>query len=327
MWTDILESNGLSVVAVDSQHVMLKRGGRSEKYRVVLFDRQVHPRDVGDPPGRNALLVAPAMSAAAVETARLRGWSVALDGGPAWVRFGGAVLEIDTGESNQKAERPARRGRPGYGTFTVLRALLSLAGGASQEELAEFAKVSQPRVSQTLRHLGDLGLAKRAAEGWVVAEREQAIAWWVVHYPGPGGLRTHWFGLEPVVRQAYVAHELLASLRARPAVSGDAAADLVASWRVPQHALLYAERGADLSEAGLTPSSPGDATLTLILPADHAVWPIGRAPNTWEASGVGDMARASALQVLYDLKHSHGADADEAAQAWLDWMLAGEVRP
>jgi len=39
-------------------------------------------------------------------------------------------------------------------------------------------------------------------------------------------------------------------------------------------------------------------------------------------SAAGDVARAGALQVLYDLNHVSGADADDAARAWLDWMLS-----
>ena len=44
----------------------------------------------------------------------------------------------------------------------------------------------------------------------------------------------------------------------------------------PAHALVYAEKGADLAGACLTRAVPEDATLTLVLPADRAVWPIRR---------------------------------------------------
>jgi hypothetical protein len=86
--------------------------------------------------------------------------------------------------------------------------------------------------------------------------------------------------------------------------------------------LLYAEKGADLAAAGLTPASAEDSTLSLVLPADPAVWPISRAPWTVGITGHGDAARAGALQILYDLKHASGPDAGDAAQAWLNWMLS-----
>jgi hypothetical protein len=200
--------------------------------------------------------------------------------------------------------------------------LLSLEGGGTQAEMAEFAGISQGRISQALHQLRELHLAERTDQGWSAPDHALAVSWWVAHYPGPGGLRTRWYGLDPVVRQAHRAHELLAAHGARPAVSGDVAADLVAPWRVPRHALLYAERGADLAEIGLTPADPANATLTLVVPADPAVWPIGRTPHLIEVDGIGEMARAGALQVLWDLLGSPGPDAQEAAEGWRNWMLA-----
>jgi hypothetical protein len=51
------------------------------------------------------------------------------------------------------------------------------------------------------------------------------------------------------------------------------------------------------------------------------VWPIGQTPWTFGLTGYGDVERAGALQVLYDLNHASGPDADDAARTWLDWML------
>ena len=45
------------------------------------------------------------------------------------------------------------------------------------------------------------------------------------------------------------------------AVSGDVAADLIAPWRSPYRAVLYARAGLDLTPAGLTPAGEDDATL------------------------------------------------------------------
>jgi hypothetical protein len=222
------------------------------------------------------------------------------------------VLELNRPVSSEAAVT-RKRGRPGWGIFSVVRALLAVAQGARQEELAEFAGVSQPRVSQALRELAALGLAMRSPQGWIVTDKAAAIAWWSAHYPGPGGLTSHWYGLDPVVQQAYRIHELLASAGSRPAVSGDVAADLVAPWRTPRHALLYAERGADLSAAGLTPAGAEEGTLTLILPADRAVWPISRAPWPIGLTGYGNVARAGALQVLYDLTDAGGPDAADGS--------------
>ncbi len=321
MWSTLLEENGISVIPLDDAHVSLRRGGRMATYAVVPSARRVHPSDVGTPPAPNSLLVAPALSDAAAALARSRGWSAVPEEGPAWLRYYGKVLELSRPVSSEAAVT-RKRGRPGWGIFSVARALLAVEQGARQEELAEVAGVSQPRVSQALRELAGLGLAMRSPQGWIVTDKAAAIAWWSAHYPGPGGLTSHWYGLDPVVQQAYRIHELLASAGSRPAVSGDVAADLVAPWRTPRHALLYAERGADLSAAGLTPTGAEEGTLTLILPGDRAVWPISRAPWTIGLTGYGNVARAGALQVLYDLTNAGGPDAADARQAWLDWMLS-----
>jgi hypothetical protein len=309
------------VIPLDDVHVSLRRGGRTARYAVVNSPRRVHPSDIGMPPAPNSLLVAPALSEAAAALARSCGWSAVPEEGPAWIRFYGKVLGLHRlGNSETAVTR--KRGRPGWGIFSVVRALLALEEGARQEELADFAHVSQPRVSQALRELATLGLAVRKPQGWIVTDRAAAIDWWIAHYPGPGGMTSHWYGLDPVVQQAYRVHELLAAAGSRPAVSGDVAADLVAPWQTPRHALLYAGRGADLSAAGLTPASAEEGTLTLILPADRGVWPISRTPWTVGLTGYGNVARAGALQVLYDLARAGGPDAADARQAWLTWMLS-----
>lgn len=322
MWSTLLAENGIAVVPVDGARVSLQRGSRRATFTVVATSSRVHPSDVTAPPAQNALLIAPALSEKAAQRARSLGWSAIPDDGPAWLLFHGREIKLTRPDVATGSCQPRRRGRPGWGIFSVLRALLALEGGARQSALVEFANVSQPRISQALSELARLDLVERVPAGWTVTDKAKAIAWWVDHYPGPGGLASHWYGLDPVVKQALRVHELLAAQRSRPAVSGDVAADVVIPWRTPAHALLYAEKGADLAAAGLTPAAVEDATLTLVLPGDRAVWPIGRPGWTVHHAGYGDIARVDALQVLYDLNHASGPDAGDAAQAWLDWMLS-----
>jgi hypothetical protein len=324
MWSTLLEENGIAVVPVDGARVSLQRGSQRATFTVVTTSSRVHPSDVREPPARNALRIAPALSETAAQRARSLGWSAIPDDGPAWLLFHGREIKLKRPDVATGSRQQSRRGRPGWGIFSVLRALLALEGGARQIELVDFANVSQPRISQALSQLATLDLVERAPAGWAVTDKVKAITWWVDHYPGPGGLASHWYGLDPVVEQAFRVHELLAAKGSRPAVSGDVAADLVAPWRTPVHALVYAEKGADLAAAGLTPAAAEDATLTLLLPADLAVWPIGHTPWTWGLTGYGNVSRAGSLQVLYDLKHASGPDADDAAQAWLDWMLSAD---
>lgn len=325
MWIEVLEASGVSVTALDSRHVRLQVGAESQDYFVATHHRRMSPSEIIDPPEVPALLITSTMSTAAAASAYRRGWSVITETGPSRVSFRGRTLELQTVSAEAPAARPVRRGRPGYSLFAVLRALLSIDGGITQDALADLVGVTQPRVSQTLRRLRDEELVRRDRLGWTVTDRGAAIDWWVSHYPGPGGIRSSWFGLDPPLQQAFQVYSLLAQEGVTPVVSGDVAADLVAPWRVPQHAVLYAERGSDLARVGLTPVAPGDATLTLVLPADQSVWPLGVAPHLLHLNGVGDVARASALQVLFDLTHSPGSDAAEAAGMWRSWMLNGSV--
>jgi hypothetical protein len=52
---------------------------------------------------------------------------------------------------------------------------------------------------------------------------------------------------------------------------------------------------------------------------------MGHTPRTIRVTGYGNVALAGALQVLYDLNHASGPDADDAARAWLDWMLSTDA--
>ena len=63
------------------------------------------------------------------------------------------------------------------------------------------------------------------------------------------------------------------------------------------------------------------------LAADEAADPppIGDSPRLIGLPSMGDIARAGALQVLWDLNWGTGPDAQEAAEAWLRWMPKNTV--
>src|SRR5207245_1486181 len=137
------------------------------------------------------------------------------------------------------ARRPASPPFPGRGTaiFAVLRRLLVSGGAIRQAELASTTGVTQPRVSQILSALTKGGLVKRRRDGWQVADWEDVLQRWLAQYPGPGGITTYWMGLDDPWSQALAA---LSALPAGSAVSGDLGADLLAPWRQPHRATLYA---------------------------------------------------------------------------------------
>jgi len=320
VWNAVLEEHGIAVVPVDREHVRLDDDEHAAVFFVLTIPRMARTRDIRPAPERHALLVADAITSEALERAWANGWSVVTDDGAGRVRLAERTLRLELPTSAPKHKRP--RGRPGRGVFSVVRALFAMEDAARQEEIAEFAHVGQAAVSKALNRLADLDLVARRPHGWEVTNRAGAVSWWLANYPGPGGIETHWFGVESVSDQAYRAYATLDREGARPLMSGDVAADLVAPWRTPRRATLYAKRGADLNQAGLTPSDASAATLTLVLPQDAGVWPASKAPVLIKMHSHGDVARANAFQVLYDLSRSPGPDVDEALQAWRSWMVA-----
>ncbi|HEY2043047.1 MAG TPA: hypothetical protein VGH11_10260 [Jatrophihabitans sp.] len=319
MWNTVLEEHGIAVVPVDREHVRLADDEHSAVFFVLTIPRIARAHDIRPVPEHHALLIADAITSEALERAWASGWSVVTDDGAGRVRLADRTLHFDALTSAQPPKRPP--GRPGRGVFSVLRALFAIEGGARQDEIAEFAQVRQAAISKALSRLADLDLVAREAHGWEVTNRGGAVAWWLANYPGPGGIETHWFGVDSISEQAYRAYTALKMGRTRPVISGDVAADLVAPWRTPRRAILYAERGSDLSDVGLTPSDASTATLTLVLPQDVGAWPVSKASVLIEMRGHGDVARANAFQVLYDLSRSPGPDADEAMEAWRTWMV------
>ena len=319
MWITALEENGIAVLPIDSEHVRLSDDDHSAVFFVLTVARLARTHDVKRAPERDALLVAPSITSEALERAWSQGWSVVTDDGIARIRLAKRTLRFDSPAPAQPPKRP--RGRPGRGVFSVVRALFALEGGARQDELAEFAHVGQAAVSKALGRLAELDVVARGPNGWQATDRAGALSWWLAHYPGPGGIETHWFGVDSINEQAYRAYVALGHERANPVASGDVAADLVAPWRTPRRATLYAKHGADFSAIGLTPSDASASTLTLVLADDPGVWPISRAPVLIEMRGHGDVARANAFQVLYDLSRSPGPDAGEALEAWRTWMI------
>ncbi|MEV6810578.1 hypothetical protein [Micromonospora sp. NPDC051296] len=204
--------------------------------------------------------------------------------------------------------RPARRGRVPWGAFTLVRRMIQQPH-ATQRELAALAAVSQPRVSQVLSALADIDVVRRARNGWTLPNVDAAIDWWLASYPGPGGITTYWYGLSPVVEQAARIASLLAAAGVQPvAVSGDVAADLLAPWRVPARAVVYAADGVDLAEADFVPAGTEEATIELTVPQDPGLWPT--APQTRGNA----LPLADPLQILWDVTRAPGADSEEAAE-------------
>jgi hypothetical protein len=320
----VLTDAGVEMVPVDSQHVELRHGRRRVRMVLCASARPLRPGAVVAMAGRQAgpgLLVLPAATAESRRAAERAGWSwLVLEPGreSGVLRLGNERVQLGRPDPDQ--DRP--RGTPGrvpWGWLTLVRHLLGQPP-ATQRVLADWTHVSQPRVSQILTALAGRRLVRRTGAGWMVRDFDQLLREWLDRYPGHGGISTHWYGLDSPRQQAQAAIHRLATdpgVRERcstapfAVLSGDLAADIIAPWRSPARAVVYARTGVDLAEAGLTPAGEEEATLELIVPADPGVWPL--ASTQFAPSADSSMPVADPLQVLWDVQRAPGPDSGEAA--------------
>jgi hypothetical protein len=308
-WNALVEA-GVVVIPHDADRAELRTGPHRDVLRVVHPSSVVSPSDIAKLKSRHqerVLLIVSSATPAVQAEVEAAGWSWLVDDGQqvtGTLRLAGHHVII--GPHNP--DTSSRRGRPGrvpWGTFTLLRRLAQRPW-AGQQQLAEATALTQPRVSQALAALADQGLVRRTPAGWDITDLDAVFEWWLRSYPGPRGLRTLWYGLDSPVRQAQAAVSLLG--HGRIAISGDVAADMIAPWRSPHRAVIYAQTGVDLTAAGLTPANEADATVELIVPTDPGVWPGPSAENP-----SGSLPLADPLQILWDVARAPGPDTDEAA--------------
>lgn len=325
IWRALLDS-GVSLVPIGADRVELRHGDLTGTSRVIASPIPLNPSDIialaADDQTEPALVIVPAATPAARAALETAKWSWIVDNGQQVVgvlRIGGRRIALN--ETETAAGGRHRRTRPGpvpWGTLTLVRRLIEHPH-ATQHELAVLAGISQPRVSQALRALADEGLVQRSQAGWMVSDLDGLVQWWIESYPGPGGISTFWFGLDTPAAQARAVVDLLDPTDSRVdtaptsqlavVVSGDVAADILAPWRTPTRAVIYARTGLDLAGARLAPAGEAEATLELVVPRDPGVWPPVR---TAEARR-GGLSLADPLQVLWDLLRAPGPDAEEAA--------------
>jgi hypothetical protein len=224
---------------------------------------------------------------------------------------GTVISETLTPAPDKPAPQQPRVPWRGRTAFQVVRRLIQSPPGRPQTLLARDAHVSQPRVSQVLKTLQDLGFATGADH----FDRAELLDVWLTHYPGPGGVATRWYGREPVAQSVAEAYEHALAEGAAPMLSGDIAADLIAPYARPTSAVIYVDAHVDLSATGMvrTPD-PETATLELIVPDDPTVRPQPERQPT-EATLSGHAVRlADGLQILWDVARSAGIDAAQQTE-------------
>jgi len=233
---------------------------------------------------------------------------------PANVVVGGVELL----QSRDPAPAARTRGRTPWGRWAMLRALALAPGPLTQQELADAAGISQPAVHKNLKSV--LTFVHRDIKGWTAQDRSTLLTWWVANYPGPSGVSTYWYSLKTPIQQAEEAAAFAEEMGAAPLVSGDAAADIYAPWRLPGTAHLYLRQAVDFTDAGFIQATREEATLISTIPEDRTLWP------TAALSHRDGRPLADPLVTLRDVMHGGGADSSDAAEHLREAILTGAAR-
>lgn len=272
-------------------------------------------RDVGHP-----LLVAPFVSDSVGEALTAAGWSWADEAGNFDLRAPGLLLRQRT--TSERPRRTSARLPQGGGGTAIVRALIRFgereeaAGGASA--LARLADVSQPRASQVLGRLADLGLVTKTGRGRWRPDRDALLDRFLAEYPGPGGSQQFLYSLDTPNEVAVA----LASNATTPdaiGVSADVGPDLVTAWRKPSVLIVYARDELDVDGVDLVSAQGADdANVIVRYPVDSSVFASPRLST--EFRGV-DVPLADPSQMLWDLQALGGMDRWEAAGRLREWLL------
>lgn len=219
--------------------------------------------------------------------------------------------------------KPKRTGLPqGSGSLAIIRALIRFRPDESDEPgastLANQAGVSQPRASQVLAQLRDLGLVERTGEGRWRPDPEAILDQFLAEYRGPGGSERYFYSLDPVT-QAAVRAAGTGAPDTSVVVSADVGPDLLAAWRRPSVVILYARQPIDERSLGLVEAQgPDDANVVVREPADRSVF---RNPPLVVRVGDVDVPLADESQLVWDLHDLGGIDRLEAAGRLREWLL------
>lgn len=215
---------------------------------------------------------------------------------------------------------PATRRRPPWVRLAVMRYLLITDQPARHQEIADAIGATQQSVSQAAKRLGSF--VRNDGAGLVAADRPGLLRRWMADYPGPGGQRFGWYSLDPPQHQATKALDLADTLGENALLSGDAAADLLAPWKVPSHSVLYTRTPMDLANEGFVPAPVDQATFVVCSPQDPMIWKL--AAMSKHSPQVSQPVADPTL-VYWDVAHGTDPDSREAAGQIAKLVLGGDV--
>ena len=270
--------------------------------------------------GGHPLLITAFVSEALGPLLTAAGWSWADAQGNFDLRAPGLTLRQRRTTAAPKARSKSLP--QGSGSLAIIRALIGFRDGEDEElratTLAAQAKVSQPRASQVLRQLHDLGLIERSRSGRCGTRPRGAPRPPSGRLPGPRRVRA--VSVQPGLTDRCRHSCRGANARERPiVVSADVGPDLLLAWRRPSVVILYTTHEIVPGDLGLVEAQGRhDANVIIRYPDDRSVFP---APDLIaELHGV-EIPLAAPSQLIWDLHDLGGADRLEAAGMLREWLL------
>ena len=256
-------------------------------------------------------LMAPAITAGTGNALTDAGWSWVDGDTNANIRTPGVIIQRRV---TDRTPAPSRDRLPsGSGSWAVIRDLIEGTVPDGIGNLATSARISQPRASQILRDLGELGFVERTGRSTWQVDRPVLLDAFLTEYPGPGGVTQWWYSLDPPTEVA----ERLRALDSDGLVSGDVAADRISPWNTPASTTFYASGHFDLSSTFVQADSAGDSNVRLTWPADTSLW-----RNCASSGGATDsMHLVRPTQIIWDLRDTGDDGRRDASDRIVEWLF------
>lgn len=203
---------------------------------------------------------------------------------------------------------PVRKWGPG--TAAIARNLIAAKAPMTQVALARAVGVSQPRASQVLKHLTDAQAVSASPRGYRGRPSRLLELYRDRSRPHLDAPETFWYSTRPLIEQAHRITAIASGEDFALAFSADLGPDLLAPWRHPTLAIVYADGDLPLESAGLVPAEGRmDASILWRRTSDATLL---TASEPWPRA-IDDVPLTDPVQQWWDLHDLGGEDRREAA--------------